>query len=133
MRFLFPSGLLLLAAYGSMAAAQTATPDAPAPDAPVPAAAAPAPAAAAANGAVTATIVVSGQGTVRWSGGICGPVATCTATLAPGKLIAFKSVPLRGAALVEWTGACSGYAATCKVTPGGDFTLSARYGITATR
>lgn len=127
MRFLFPSGLFLLAAYGSMAAAQTAAPDAPAP---TPAAV---PATPAANGAVTATIVVSGQGTVRWTGGTCGPVATCTATLAPGKPVAFKSVPLRGAALVEWTGPCSGYASTCKVTPGGDFTLNARYGITSTR
>ncbi len=119
MRILFSSGLLLLSAYGSMAAVagQTATPAAP----------------VAANGAVTATIVVSGQGTVKWNGGTCGPVATCTATLAPGKPVAFKAVPLRGAALVEWTGPCSGYAATCKVTPGGDFTLNARYGITSTR
>lgn len=118
MRILFSSALFLLAAYGSMAAAQT-TPNAQA--------------LAAANGAVTATIVVSGQGTVKWNGSSCGPVATCTATLAPGKPVAFKAVPLRGAALVEWTGPCSGYAATCKVTPGGDFTLNARYGITSTR
>lgn len=104
------------------------TPSAAAPTAPTPPVAAPA-----ANGQITATIAISGQGVVRWDGGTCGPAATCTATLPPGKSVTFKSNPMRGAALVEWTDACSGYKPTCKVTPTADFKLGARYGITSTR
>lgn len=145
MRVVASASLFLLSVSGLMAAAgaQTVPPETPsaatapvvAATPPVAAPTVPAPPAAtpAANGQITATIAISGQGMVRWDGGTCGPAATCTATLPPGKPVVFKSNPMRGAALVEWTDACSGYKPTCKVTPTADFKLGARYGITSTR
>ena len=80
----------------------------------------------------SATLSITGQGTLRWAGHLCAPTAEqnnaiCNATFAENQPIVFSAAPRIGYDFAGWAGVCSGKAPNCTVTPKGKMALSANF------